>query len=83
MPEEHKIKLSSKYFDDVKSGRKSFEIRKNDRNYRVNDILIMQEYTKSGEYTDRYIEAVIIYMLEDGNYLKDGYVALGIEVLMT
>ena len=82
MPEEHKIKLSSKYFDDVKSGRKSFEIRKNDRNYRVNDILIMQEYTESGEYTDRYIEAVIIYILEC-NYLKDGYVALGIEVLMT
>ena len=35
----HKLKLSADYYDDSASGVKTFEIRKNDRNFRVGDIL--------------------------------------------
>ncbi|MGY3710727.1 DUF3850 domain-containing protein [Lactococcus lactis subsp. lactis] len=36
---EHELKLDIKYFDDVKSGKKKFEIRKNDRDFQVGDTL--------------------------------------------
>lgn len=35
----HELKLDTFYFDDVKSGLKTFEIRKNDRDYQVGDLL--------------------------------------------
>ncbi|WP_156809739.1 DUF3850 domain-containing protein [Riemerella columbina] len=32
----HKLKLKQPYFDDVFYGRKNFEVRKNDRNFKEN-----------------------------------------------
>ena len=42
----HELKLEIKYFDDVKSGKKNFEIRKNDRDFQVGDILELKAYVK-------------------------------------
>ena len=42
----HELKLDIKYFDDVKSGKKNFEIRKNDRDFQVGDILELKAYVK-------------------------------------
>jgi len=39
----HELKLDIKYFDDVKSGKKNFEIRKNDRDFKVGDILELKK----------------------------------------
>lgn len=33
----HKLKIESIYYDRLQSGQKSFEIRKNDRDYQVGD----------------------------------------------
>ncbi|WKF73642.1 DUF3850 domain-containing protein [Lactococcus lactis] len=40
----HELKLDIKYFDDVKSGKKNFEIRKKDRDFQVGDILELKAY---------------------------------------
>lgn len=45
----HKIKENIKYFADVLTGVKTFEIRKNDRDYEVGDILIMSAWTNDTE----------------------------------
>ena len=42
----YKLKLDIKYLDDVKSGKKNFEIRKNDREFKVGDILELKAYVK-------------------------------------
>ena len=39
----HELKLDIKYFDDVKSGKKNFEIRKNDRDFKAGDILELRK----------------------------------------
>ena len=39
----HELKLDTKYFNDVKSGNKKFEIRKNDRDFEVGDILVLRK----------------------------------------
>ena len=43
----HQIKLEAKFFDDAAAGRKSFELRKNDRNYKEGDVLEMEEVQES------------------------------------
>ena len=52
----HKLKLNAAHYDDSASGIKTFEIRKNDRNFKVGDILELREYVwsnleKRGAYT--------------------------------
>ncbi len=37
----HNLKLHDRYYDAVKYGFKRFEIRKNDRDFRVGDILVL------------------------------------------
>ena len=76
----HEVKLASAYYEDVKTGRKTFELRKNDRKYKEGDRLHMLEFT-DGRHTGRTITAEIIYMLEDYTGLTEGYCILGIRVL--
>lgn len=73
----HDVKLGTTFFDDVKTGRKTFELRKNDRGYKEGDIIVMHEY-KDGTTTSRTIEKKIVYMLEDFTGLEDGYCILGL-----
>lgn len=75
----HELKLSKIYYDDIVSKKKTFELRKNDRGFKVGDSLKLMEFDK-GEETGRYITADIIYMLEDYTGLSDGYCILSIEV---
>lgn len=73
----HDVKLGATFFDDVKTGRKTFELRKNDRGYKEGDTIVMHEY-KDGTTTGRTIEKKIVYMLEDFTGLEDGYCVLGL-----
>ena len=75
----HEIKIAAMYYEDVVSGKKSFELRKNDRGYKQGDKLIMLEF-KDGKHTGRIINADIVYMLEDYTGLAEGYCILGIQV---
>lgn len=75
----HSLKILPGYFEDVLSGIKTFEIRKNDRNYKVGDKLILKEWD-GVRYTGRIIKKEIIYMLDDNSgYVLPGYVAMSIK----
>lgn len=76
----HEIKIANCYFEDVKNEIKKFELRKNDRNYKVEDKLKMMEY-KDGEYTGRVINAVVTFILEDYEGIKEGYCILSIRLI--
>jgi ParB family chromosome partitioning protein len=68
------------FFEDAAAGRKNFELRINDRDYRVGDTLHMTKH-KDGHNTGRFIEQEIIYMLEEFNGLKEGYCILGTKII--
>ena len=76
---QHELKIVASDYEDVISGKKSFELRKNDRGYKQGDSLKMLEF-KDGKHTGRMIDADIIYMLEDYTGLTEGYCILGIRV---
>ena len=73
------LKIVASDYEDVISGTKSFELRKNDGGYKQGDSLKMLEF-KDGKHTGRTIDADIIYMLEDYIGLTEGYCILGIRV---
>ncbi len=68
----HKLKLVQPYFNQVKyhNGKvenffKRFEIRKNDRNYQVGDLLLLLEYdSKIKEYSNNGYFTEINYILD-------------------
>lgn len=75
----HKLKILPKYFDDVVSHKKQFELRKDDRDYEVGDDLLLQEYANN-EYTGREYLVNIKYILRNcPEYgLEEGYCILGL-----
>ena len=73
----HKLKLAKMFFEDVRLGRKSFELRKNDRDYQIGDILELREMD-NGEQTGRVIEKEITYILEGFAGLKEDYCILAL-----
>ena len=76
----HYIKLAAMYFEDKASGIKPFELRKNDRNYKIGDILEEMEF-KDGRNTGRTIREEVTYILEDYTGLEDGYCIMGTRLI--
>lgn len=74
----HVIKILPAYFNAVKCGAKRFELRKNDRNYKSGDVVIMREWD-GASYTGNEIEVEITYVLKDcPEYgLEKGYCIFG------
>jgi len=75
MKKTHKLKISEKYFNEVGLGIKNFEVRKDDRDYEVGDILELRLW-KNGEYGDFVLIRKISYILRDPEYVKEGFVIL-------
>lgn len=79
----HHVKCWPLYFQAIDAGKKSFDVRKNDRNYRPEDILHLREWEPrldgSGAYTGNDCYRRITCVLEKFEGLKPGYVVLGLE----
>lgn len=70
----HYLKTETEYYQAVEEGIKRFELRKNDRDYQIGDMLYLEETVK-GVYTGRRLPSVEIkYIFKGGKYgLKEGY----------
>lgn len=81
----HVLKAVPPYYREVESGRKPFELRKNDRNFHVEDLVFLCEYLREGqEYTGHILEARVTYIFEHDQTIRGlmpGYVILGISVI--
>ncbi|KKM98516.1 hypothetical protein LCGC14_1157060 [marine sediment metagenome] len=75
----HKLKTWPVFFEHMIAGRKPFDVRINDRDFRVGDIIISQEWdTIKADYTGREHKAKVTYVLKGMGLLPD-YVALGLK----
>lgn len=82
---EHELKTVAPYFEAVKSGAKTFEVRKDDRNFQVGDTLVLREWLNDygasggGYFTCRVCRHTITYKLAGGQFgIADGYCVLGL-----
>ncbi|MEC1440531.1 DUF3850 domain-containing protein [Bacillus sonorensis] len=75
----HKLKILPEYFDYVYSGEKSFEIRRNDRGFKVGDLLELHEYIpEKNEFTGRVVVREVTYMTDYAQ--KENYVVMAIDI---
>jgi ASC-1-like (ASCH) protein len=77
----HELKCWPEFFKEVKEGRKKFEFRINDRNYKVGDYLILKEWDNkkqcyTGEICSRYVS--YIFKLETLIITDDVYVIMSL-----
>lgn len=73
----HELKTWPIYFDAIAEGVKTFEWRKNDRDYFAGDFLILKEWSPDDEeYTGREIKVFVPYLLR----MSDDSVIMSIEV---
>lgn len=82
----HTLKICEKYADAVLNGTKSFEVRKNDRNFKVDDKIVFNVVSNEGISTRAAARhplngAVyrIDYILDNFEGLAQKYVALAVS----
>lgn len=80
---EHELKTWREPFEHMWSGAKTFEIRKDDRKYRVGDVLWLREYDHlDSTYLGRELRVEVTYVLGGGFGIPDGYVCMSVKRMM-
>lgn len=77
----HELKTWPEHYSQVRDGIKQFELRKNDRGYVEGDLLILREWNLTFHDYTGYALCAVVTCVVRGEWLADGYVALGIRVL--
>lgn len=76
----HQFKILPEYFEAVVEGKKTFEIRINDRGFKEGDFLALNEFAEGGYYTGRSCVVFVDYILGDTKeLLLDGVVCMAIK----
>lgn len=79
-PKTHYLKTWPEYFIEVWMGNKSFEFRKDDRDFQIGDTLVLQEYDpKKGEHTGQHVKVKVTYILRDFEGIAPGYCIMSIK----
>lgn len=74
----HKLKVWPEYFEALIDGTKTAEVRKDDRDYKVGDLLHLREWNPETEsYTGREAAARVTHLVR-GPHVPDGYVLLSL-----
>jgi len=84
------LKTDTLVFSETFEGRKTFEIRYNDRDFKVGDILVLNETVYSGaemkrgqplEFTERTCSVKVTHILDGGYGLAKGWVVMSTELM--
>lgn len=76
----HLLKTINPYFDHVLEGRKDFELRKDDRGFKVGELVELREYNPEKGFSGAVIRKEIKYILRGPVYgLGEGWVILGLK----
>lgn len=85
-PMVHELKTWTGFFEDMFTGRKNFEVRRDDRGYREGDLLRLREFIADedkkvgGTYTGRELRQRVTYVMRGPMLgLQAGWVIMGVE----
>lgn len=75
----HELKCWPEFYALLLAGEKMFELRKNDRGFRVGDALLLREYNPADDaYTGREMCRAVTCVMSGGPWLQQGYACLGL-----
>lgn len=72
----HELKTSRQPFQAMVDGRKTHELRQDDRGYAVGDLLILREYDPDQGYFDRCLLVLVMYITRDCPGLLPGHIVM-------
>ena len=76
----HALKIHPEYFAEVLTGKKTFEVRENDRDYKTGDLLALNEYDPEKEaYTGRCVLVYADYVCTSTKYVREGFAVMSIK----
>lgn len=74
----HELKIQPGYFDLIRLGVKTFEVRKEeDRRFDEHDVLRLLEY-RGTEYTGRVYDVLVLHCFRHPEYVLPGHVIMSI-----
>jgi len=79
---EHELKTWPGAFTAVWEGNKRYELRKDDRGFKVGDRLDLREWDpETGAYSGRHIVARVVYITQAGDFpgLQEGFVIMALQ----
>lgn len=87
MTRTHRLKTWPEFFKAIDDGRKTFEVRADDRGFMEGDLLVLQEYDPSSneiidreKYTGREIRRHVTYKLPGGKFgIDPSFCVLGLS----
>lgn len=80
----HELKTWPKFFAEVATGAKPFEVRQHDRDFQAGDVLILREWDpETSSYAPGRVARRVTYLLPGGTGpqafgVMDGYVVMGL-----
>jgi Domain of unknown function (DUF3850) len=79
----HSLKTIQPHFTEVAKRSKKFEVRKNDRNFKPRDLLILKEWKPMEQaYTGQEINCEVTSMLKGGQYgIAKEYCIMSIKII--
>ncbi len=78
MPE-HALKVWPEFFGSLENFAKPFEVRRDDRGFKVDDILVLREWSEADGYSGRELRRRVTYTLRGGQFgIERGFVVLGL-----
>ena len=74
----HELKIKSEFFQKIANREKPYEVRNNDRQFEIGDLLALNEIDSRNKYTKRSLLVEVKDILDDESYTKKGYVIMTI-----
>lgn len=80
----HFLKIAPEYFSPLANGIKLFEIRKSDRDFKIGDLVMLEEFNlKEKKYTGRAVCVTIMYVLTHEDFplgIKPGFCVMSVKL---
>jgi hypothetical protein len=83
MAQTHDLKVCTPFWEDLYNRRKTFDVRKDERDFREGDKLRLREWDpETDDYTGQWATFEVSYKLDGGSRgIEDGYCVLGVRRL--
>jgi len=80
MSVEHDLKTWPEFFEAVEAGKKTFEVRFNDRGYKVGDVLRLREWSPQTQvYSGRETKQLVTYTMSDRFGVDPDWIIMGMK----